>query len=339
MAHAFSLKEIALQAGLGLATVDRVIHARGGVRPSTAARVHAAKAELERQQALAGLSGRRLVIDLLIEAPDRFSHAVREALETELPALRPANIRCRSHMAEYFGDEALVRILMRITKRGSQGVLLKAADTPVIRSAVAEVRKMGVPVIAFATEIGGGHDVPYVGMQNQQAGATAAWCMGNVLGSRQGKILVTLSSAQFRGEQIRLNAFQRVMREEFGTFEIVVVSEGFGLDRKTAELARQTLSSDGSINAVYSSGGGNKAILGTFDQMGRECLAFIAHDLDQENRKLLRQGRINAVIHHDLRQDTRSACQMILKHHKMLPGEFSIPQTRVELATIHNMIE
>ena len=65
MAHPFLVKEIALQAGLSEATVDRVLNRRGGVRRHTAERVRQAIGELNGQQEQAGLTGRRFVIDVV----------------------------------------------------------------------------------------------------------------------------------------------------------------------------------------------------------------------------------------------------------------------------------
>jgi LacI family transcriptional regulator len=80
--------DIATQSGLSRATVDRVLHGREGVRPETVAQVDRAIAELERQQEQVQLSARTLILDLVMQAPDRFTSASREALETELRALR-----------------------------------------------------------------------------------------------------------------------------------------------------------------------------------------------------------------------------------------------------------
>ena len=90
MAHPFLVKEIALQAALSEATVDRVLNRRGGVRGHTAERVKQAIRELRGQSEQAGLTGRKFVVDVIMQAPDRFSEAVRGALEDEMPTLRPA---------------------------------------------------------------------------------------------------------------------------------------------------------------------------------------------------------------------------------------------------------
>ena len=75
MAHEFPIKDIAFQAGLSTATVDRVINGRGGVRRQTEARVRAALNELERQETGLAASGRKLTVDIVMEAPDRFTRS------------------------------------------------------------------------------------------------------------------------------------------------------------------------------------------------------------------------------------------------------------------------
>ena len=90
MSHPFRVREIAAQAGLSQATVDRVLHGRNGVRDSTVRQVEQAIADLERQQTQLQLGGRTFMVDVVMQTPERFSLAVRAALEAALPALRPA---------------------------------------------------------------------------------------------------------------------------------------------------------------------------------------------------------------------------------------------------------
>ncbi|PRX33345.1 hypothetical protein B0G75_103573 [Paraburkholderia sp. BL18I3N2] len=54
--------------------------------------------------------------------------------------------------------------------------------------------------------------------------------------------------------------------------------------------------------------------------LGQSPKCFIGHDLDKDNVDLLRGGKLSAVLHHDLRQDMRSACHSIMHFHKLLPA-------------------
>src|SRR5687768_5122927 len=100
VSHPYRIRDIAVQAGLSEATVDRVLNGRGGVRASTVREVHQAVADLGRQQSQLRLGGRTFLVDLVVQAPQRFSAAVRAALEAVLPSLSPAVIRARFHLTD-----------------------------------------------------------------------------------------------------------------------------------------------------------------------------------------------------------------------------------------------
>ncbi|WP_423227110.1 LacI family DNA-binding transcriptional regulator [Paraburkholderia hospita] len=72
MSHPFLIKEIALQASLGMATVDRLLNGRAHVREHTPRRIRQAIGEREEQQLTIATSGRKLVVDVVVEAPRRF---------------------------------------------------------------------------------------------------------------------------------------------------------------------------------------------------------------------------------------------------------------------------
>jgi LacI family transcriptional regulator, galactose operon repressor len=90
------------------------------------------------------------------------------------------------------------------------------------------------------------------------------------------------------------------------------------------------------VQAAYSIGGGNTATLAAFDRLGMRCRVFIAHDLDADNRRLLRAGRISAVLHNDLCADARKAMQLILQARGVLSAEPARP-TSVQIVTPYNM--
>ncbi|MGW5665186.1 LacI family DNA-binding transcriptional regulator [Streptomyces sp. NPDC003758] len=337
MGHPYTIREIARQAGLSQATVDRVLNHRGGVRESTAREVHQAIRDLDRQRTQVRIGGRTFMIDIVMQTPARFSTAVRDALEAELPSLHPAVVRSRFHFRETCPPSELVRVLDRIARRGSQGVILKAPDLPEITDAVGRLVAAGIPVVTLVTDLPGSARLAYVGIDNRAAGATAAYLLDQWLRDRPGHVLVTISRGFFRGEEEREMGFRGALRMTCPDRTVVEVTDSDGLDASQRDLVLAALEQDPDINAVYSVGGGNAATVEAFATLGRDPAVFIAHDLDQDNTRLLRERRISAVLHHDLRQDMRHACQTVMRAHGALPEEGPRPPSPIQVVTPFNL--
>ncbi|MEY4753343.1 MAG: hypothetical protein RJA44_1018 [Pseudomonadota bacterium] len=337
MAHPFAMKEIALQAGVSLATVDRVLHQRPGVRPATRRRIEQACEELARQQQQVGLQGRRFLIDLVMEAPVRFSRLVRDTLDAVMRRTPPAVFRAREHLAETWPVAELVGVLDSIARRGSHGVLLKAPDLPAVHAAVQRLQAHGIPVITIATDLPPALRRAYVGLNNRCAGQTAAYLMGQWLGAQPAEVLVSSSGQRFQGEEERIAAFAEALTRSRPDCRIHVLDEGLGLHAPTVSAVTRLLLRQPGVAAVYSVGGANPAILAAFDRAGRPCRVCIGHDLDADNLALLRQGRLAAVLHHDLHHDLGMACQLLLQAHGALPGLLVSTCSKVEVITPFNL--
>ncbi|RWE22151.1 MAG: LacI family DNA-binding transcriptional regulator [Mesorhizobium sp.] len=337
MSRPFLIKDIALQAGLSLATVDRVLNERPGVREHTVRRVKQAIGELEKQRDQIGLSGRKLVLDVVMEAPSRFSEAVRQGLEQAMPSLQPVIFRARYHFAETRSVGETVSVIEALQRRGSNGVLLKAPDVAEVRGATARLVAAGIPVVTLVTDVPDTGRQAYVGMDNRAAGETAAFLLGEWLNGGPARILVTISSNRFRGEEEREIGFRQALRERYPALGIVEVSEGHGLDRNTGMLALAALRANPDIAGVYSIGGGNRSIVEAFASLDRDCRAFVGHDLDTDNIELLRAGCISAVLHHDLGQDMRNACLHVMRAHGLLTKSPISGMANIQIITPFNL--
>ena len=335
MAHEYLIKDIAFQAGLSPATVDRVINGRSGVRRQTAQRVQAAIDELRQQESAAALTGRTYIFDVIMETPDRFSTAVRRAFESEAATFLPTVIRSRFHSSEQMREQHMVQLLTKVKRRGSQGVVLKAADTPAINEAVNQLSDAGIPVITLVTDLPHSRRIGYAGSDNRAAGATAAYLIASRMS--EGSVLVTLSSSRFRGEEEREIGFRRLIRERWPHLGIVELSESYGRDSATGEQVREALAGNPAIRAVYSIGGGNRATVDAFCEAGRAIACFVGHDLDEDNRLLLRQERIHYVLHHDLRTDAASAIRSFLKTKRAGPPSGGPALSALSIITPFNM--
>lgn len=332
MPHRYKIREIAQQSGLSEATVDRVLNERPGVRENTRAEVLQAIADLDKQRAQLRLNGRRYLIDVVMQTPQRFSDAFRAAIEAELPAFAPAMLRARFHLWEKGSSAQMVDTLGRI--RGSHGVILKAQDEPVVAEAVDRLVQAGVPVVTYTTDVPGSSRCGYVGIDNHGAGVTAAYLMNQWLGPSPADVLITLSRTVFRGEGEREVGFRTALRGSGRS--IVEVSDSDGIDATNERLVLEALERHPGVEAVYSVGGGNTATVAAFEKLGRACKVFVAHDLDADNLRLLREGRISVVLHNDLRVDARLAMRLILQERGALPVEpaRSVP---IQVITPYNL--
>lgn len=191
----------------------------------------------------------------------------------------------------------------------------------------------GVPVVTYTTDIPTSARCAYVGIDNHGAGVTAAYLMDQWLGTAAADVLITLSRNVFRGEAEREVGFRAALRKSGGG--IVEVSDSDGIDATNERLVLDALERHPDIAAVYSVGGGNTATLAAFEGLGRVCTVFIAHDLDADNRRLLREGRISAVLHNDLRADARLAMRLTLQQHGALPSEPARP-VPIQVITPYN---
>ena len=337
MSHPYPIREIARQAGVSEATVDRVLNERPGVRASTTANVRQAILDLDRQRSQLRLNGRTFIVDVVMQTPDRFSEAVKSALENELPSLRPASVRSRFTFREKAKPAEIVKVLEDIRHRKSMGVILKAPDVPEVSDEVARLEAAGIPVVTFVTDIPLSRRIAYVGIDNRAAGATAAYLIDQWLAGAPGDVLIALSRSVFRGEEEREIGFRATMRQRSEGRVLFETTDTDGIDASVRELTMATLRENPGINAVYSIGGGNRAIIEAFDAVQRTCRVFIGHDIDRDNLTLLREQRVSAVLHHDLGHDMRRACQIIMQAHGALDGPVVSVPSQIHVVTPFNV--
>jgi LacI family transcriptional regulator len=314
MAHRFLVKDIALQAGLGTATVDRVLNGRDGVRQQTAERVRHAIRELEAQASQLAASGRKFIIDLVVEAPQTFRDALDAAIRQELPLMLPASFRIRSDASTHFPAEEMSRAMLRASRLGSHGVIVMAPDTDDIRAAIDRLNADGIPVITLATDLPGTPRSAYVGLDNACAGRTAAWFLQKWLSNHEApRILVTIRNNRFRGEEERQRAFHAALHQMMPSAGLDLIVEG----HDTVEFTRRVKSAVRAAppDGLYSIGGNNRLLLSAIRDTGAARPILIGHDLDPDNRALLAQGEIDLILYHDLAEDVRNACRVILAAH------------------------
>ncbi|MEO9517963.1 MAG: LacI family DNA-binding transcriptional regulator [Paracoccaceae bacterium] len=337
MTHRFPIKEIARQACISTATVDRVLNKRPNVSPQTRNRVRAAIQELRAQEDQMSARGRRLFVDIVAEAPARFTNEIRTATEAVLPTLGSGVFRPRFTFHERFSDTDTVTMLRRIGKRGSHGVCLKVRDTPIVTDAVQQLVVAGIPVVTLVTDLPHAHRSNYIGLDNANAGRTAAYLLAKTVRTVGGTVLTTRSQTEFHGEAERHVHFCETLAISRPDLSVADFSGGAGLSSATTLNLAATLGAIHDPVAVYSMGGGNDAILKHLDERGYTDLTFIAHDLDSDNRSLLQKGRINFLLNHDLQTDMRHVFHALAAHHGLAVTQSEFLNSDVQIITPFNI--
>lgn len=333
------IQDIAGQSGLSPATVDRVLHGRPGVSARATRQVERALVDLDHQAEQLRLGARTLLVDVIMQAPSRFTSAVRDALESELGTARSAAIRARFDLREVRDITGLVSRLDQVGKRGlpSHGVLLKAPDHPEVAAAIDRLTMRGVPVVTLVTDVSNCSRIAYVGLDNAAAGATAAYLVDQWLKGISGSVLVAVSRTSFSGERDRHRAFVTRLASYRSRRHIIDISDTDGLDDSVARSVAGALHDHPDISGIYSIGGGNHGIATELDRLRHPLSVFVVHDLDHDNVALLMSGQVSVVLHHDLHDDMRAALQQVLRYHHLLPGAPISVAANVQVVTPFNV--
>lgn len=166
------LQDVARLAGVGIATVDRVLNERGNVSPATAWRVIEAARELDLRRVLPRPYARRLRLEVLMARPDApFLARLGQGFESVAAMLDRSVIIQRSPLREV----EPARVAERLLACQADGIILYGEEHPLVARAAAEAMAAGRPVVCMVTDVPGSGRIAYVGIDNAKAGRTAGF--------------------------------------------------------------------------------------------------------------------------------------------------------------------
>ena len=151
-----TLRDIARQAGVSLATVDRVLHNRPGVRPDTVRRVrdamersafqpHAAASELARARS------RRFVFVMPCGA-NLFMQQIQAHLGEMAGWLSARRIAVKTLETDVF-DPAILSARLEALAGQVDGVAVVALDHPSVRAAIDDLVEAGAKVVTLVSDV------------------------------------------------------------------------------------------------------------------------------------------------------------------------------------------
>ncbi|WP_226898415.1 LacI family DNA-binding transcriptional regulator [Mangrovicoccus algicola] len=310
-----TVRDVAREAGVSLATVDRVLNDRPGVREATARRVGAAMERLgyQRDMAAANLSKRRSyrLVFLLAAGTNSFMHMLREAVEKTASFSSMDRIALQSRLVPPFDGPALAAALDAIDPRDTDGVAVVATDEPEVRDAMGRLAARGIRVLTLVSDAPNSARERFVGIDNVVAGRTAAGLLGRFCPA-PGRIAVIMGSALLRDHVERRLGFETVIAREYPHLACLPPIEGRDdADTVARELSAQFAAEPG-IVGIYSLGAGNRGIVRALEgRPGGRRLPVVVHELTPHARGALMAGVFDAVINQDAGHEIRSAVRIL----------------------------
>ncbi|MCF1710858.1 LacI family DNA-binding transcriptional regulator [Tabrizicola sp. J26] len=336
-----TINDLAAEAGVSLATVDRVLNGRAGVREATVARVNEAIERIGyvRDPFAASLARRRdfRVLAFVPDGDGQFLGEVRAAVQKTAISLLSDRVVLDLELFRPDPHVFAAR-LGAIDPEDVDGVILMAPETPHLRDAVRHLRERGVATAAIISDLPNSRVDYFIGINNLNAGRTAASLLGRFLGPGPARIAVIADTLTARDSLDRRLGFDRVMAEDFPEIEVLPTVEGRGDPQGLEAALRNLLRSFPDLRGVYSMGGGNRLLLEFLARSGLTPRPrVVVHELTPTTRQGLQTGQIDAVITQDLGHILRSAIRRLRAGRDNRPILQEQERIRIEILVRDNL--
>lgn len=337
------MTDLADAAGVSLATVDRVLNKRPGVRQKTIQKVNDAinqigyvrditAANLARQKNYRFIfvipnvnsSFHREIINVVAEAKKQF---IAERINVELIDVNADN------------PHDVVSTLNQIKhKETVDGIAIMAPETPHIRDAIRHLKKQNKIIVAIVSDLPNSEIDGFVGINNLAAGRTAGSIIGRFIGKKQKDIIVVAGSMLARDHIERRLGFDNIMRQEFGHLNVLPTIETWDNAETIKKILPDVIKKNQNIGGIYMTGSGQSGLTKVVENT-KPDIVTVAHELTPATRKGLQNGIIDALIVQDMGHVARSAVRVMRAKCGNLTLFHAQEQIRIEIIMKENLIQ
>ena len=337
-----TIADIARLAGVGTATVDRVLNKRPGVHAETVQKVllvveklgtppprgRPRKGENSRFAFVLPAEGSPFV-DLLdrqiAQAAGEFRHQHITEVTHRLPVDDPAQFAAA--LAQFSDSDALA---------------LMAPDLPPVKLAINELVRAGVHVVTLFTDVAGSMRETCIGADNRAAGRTAGLLLGRMAATGPDTLLLASQATRLSGEIERRIGFAQVVEERFPRLKVQRTPDlpagDAGATRALLRFLRGSGVDVARVAGIYNVGSGSAGVARAIESLGLTgSVPVVAHDLTEEHRSLLAAGGLAYVLHQDIHYCISTAARVLRALCENVRGALNVVQPRVEILTAENL--
>lgn len=337
-----TVHDIAKEAGVSLATVDRVLNSRPGVREKTVDRVREAVERLGyvRDINAANLARQRRYrfVFLLPDGQSQFLDSLEAAVDEAASGLIDWRCELEVIRSAFRDPMALTAVERRILATGTDGVAIMGHETPLIRDMIARLKARGLTVVALVTDQPNSERDHFIGIDNMAAGRTAGVLMGRFLGERAGCVAVIVNSTQSRDMVDRRAGFDEVLASRFPHIEALPSLEGRDDRERVAMVLEACIDRQGPLVGIYCAGAGTRGVTRVVKERGLAGqVVVVAHELTPHCREALEEGTIDVVITQNVGHIVRSAVRVLRAKSDEAEIIESQEKIRIEIAIRENL--
>ncbi|WP_171124715.1 MULTISPECIES: LacI family DNA-binding transcriptional regulator [unclassified Ruegeria] len=336
-------KDLAKAAGVSLATVDRVLNNRPGVRKKTVKAVNEAidKIGFVRNLSAANLakSKRYRFRFMLPRRGDLFISELRERISETDRGLAAEGIEISHQEISQADPHLIARTLLKLSPDKVDGIALMAPESPQVRDAAIRLQEKGVQVVHLISGQLEMSDMDFVGIDNRAAGATAARLIGRFICGRQGKVMVVSETMNARDSLERRHGFDQVLKQDYPNLIALPSLETHGDQSRAQEIVLNTLRNNQDVIAAYIMSSEARSPLNALHcKTDHGELVVIAHELTERTRSALLNKEVDAIIAQNPGHLVRSSVRLLRARCDNREIMQSQEQIRIEILIQENLI-
>jgi LacI family transcriptional regulator len=335
------IREVAEQASVSTATVDRVLNRRNGVRAATVERVLKAALELgyvqEAEVDAARPTKPSRVVFLLPSGTNRFLSLLGRQIAAADEVMARYNVRPQVEHVDSFKPELLARQLAALG-RAADGIAFMAIEHPAVREAVDELAERGVPTVTLISDIANSRRAAYLGLDNRAAGRTAAVLLSRFIGTQSGTVAMIAGSRSYRAHEEREMGFLHFFEELAPEMTVTGLREGLDDEARNYRHTRTLIAQHPDLAGIYNIGGAPEGVARALKETARERgIVFVGHGLTPRTRALLLDGTMDVVITQSPRQTIGACAGVFANLRQGVDAMHGIARPHIEIVLRENL--
>lgn len=330
-----TLNDIAKQAGVGSATVERVLNGRGGVRPETVERVLVAARKLDYPKRLPERHRGLIRIEVILVRPESTFFARLSRAFERIAATLPSSVSLHRTFVDEADGAAIAARLLKPGARRS-GLILAAPQYEAVTAALDVLLASNLPVVQVVTRLDRA-DAQFVGIDNAAAGRLAGQLLAGMQ-RNEGAVIALRHSGVYSIHRQRIDGFAEAFeRHNRGGLRFAEVIDTYDDPERAANALVQAMQRHPDLVGLYNAGGGNEALCSVLRRSPKPDLFFVGHELTDATSAALRDGAMQVVIDQSPEAQARRAVDLMLGQIGLVDVTVENPPIRFVTVTAENL--